>query len=111
MSRVQVILRALAPASIALAAASRMMAADVQPVRQPSEDVNGPDVRLKTGLNPNQNLLFNGWGVTPAGEQVPVSDLALKLVVSPDKKRLVGVHGGFTRHGVTLIDIANRKEA
>jgi YVTN family beta-propeller protein len=111
MNQVRDILRALAPAAIALAAASRMIGAEVQPVRQPSEDVNSPDVRLKSGLKPNQNLLFNGWGVTPAGEQVPVSDLALKLVVSPDKKRLVGVHGGFTKHGVTLIDIANRKEA
>jgi len=111
MKRMTVVLRAWAPAALALAAAARMIAADVQPIRQPGEEVNGPEVRLRPGLKPNQNLLFNGWGVTPAGEQVPVSDLALKLVVSPDKKRLVGVHGGFTRHGVTLIDIANRKEA
>jgi len=109
MKRMTVVLRAWAPAALALAAAARMIAADVQPIRQPGEEVNGPEVRLRPGLKPNQNLLFNGWGVTPAGEQVPVSDLALKLVVSPDKKRLVGVHGGFTRHGVTLIDIANRK--
>jgi YVTN family beta-propeller protein len=106
----KVVLRAFAPALISVAAASRMLAADVQPVRQPSEDVNGPEVRLKSGLKPNQHLLFNGWGVTPAGKQLPVSDLALKLVVSPDKKRLVGVHGGFTRHGVTVIDMASRAE-
>jgi len=110
MNRVNVIWRAWAPAAVTLAAASRMIAADVQPVRQASEEVNAPGVRLRSGLTPDRNLLFNGWGVTPAGAQVPVSDLALKLVVSPDQKRLVGVHGGFTKHGVTLIDIANRKE-
>jgi YVTN family beta-propeller protein len=79
-------------------------------IRQPNEDVDSPDVRARAGLRPNENLLFNGWGMTPAGEQVPTSDLALKLLVAPDKKRLVAVHGGYNRHGVTLIDIASRKE-
>lgn len=104
------ILQFLAPGAMALAVAGGVFGAEIQPIRQPAEDVNSPEVRLRSGLKPNQNLLFNGWGVTPAGTQVLVSDLALKLVVSPDKKWLVGVHGGFTRHGVTILDIANRKE-
>src|SRR5438093_10202296 len=74
-------------------------AADNSPVRQPTEDVNSPELRRKAGLQPNESLLFNGWGVTPAGDQVPVSDLTLKLVVSPDKKRLVAVNGGLGKHG------------
>ncbi len=111
MNRTKVALRALGLASIALAAPWHTIAADAQPVRQPNEDVNAPALRLKAGLTPNRSLLFNGWGITPAGEQVPVNDLALKLVVSPDGTRLVGVHGGFARHGVTLLDIASRKEA
>jgi len=83
-------------------------AADNNPVRQPTEDVNSPELRRKAGLQPNESLLFNGWGVTPAGDQVPVSDLTLKLVISPDKKRLMAVSGGFGKHGVTLLDLANR---
>jgi len=81
-----------------------------QPVRQPDEDVNSPALRERQGLRPNTNLLFNGWGVSPAGEQTLVSDLALKMVVAPDQKRVVAVHGGFNEHGVTLLDLGTRKQ-
>src|SRR5512147_3014404 len=79
-------------------------------VRQPGEDVNSKSLRQRQGLTPNQDLLFNGWGLSPAGEHVPVSDLVLKLVIAPDKKRLVAVHGGFGKHGVTLLDLESRKQ-
>jgi YVTN family beta-propeller protein len=86
------------------------IAPGAEPVRGPDEDVNSPAVRARPGLQPNENLLFNGWGVTPAGEHVPMSDLALKLVIAPDRKRLVAVHGGFTQHGLTLFDLATHKQ-
>jgi YVTN family beta-propeller protein len=79
-------------------------------LRGPDEDVKNPDLRGRPGLQPNKNLLFNGWGVTPAGQHVPTTDLALKLVVAPDHKRLLAVHGGFNEHGVTVIDIGTRKQ-
>lgn len=81
-----------------------------QPVRQPDEDVDSAAVRARPGLRPDANLLFNGWGVTPAGTHVPTSDFPLKLVVAPDRKHLIAVHGGYGRHGVTVIDLAMRKE-
>jgi YVTN family beta-propeller protein len=77
--------------------------------RQPNEDVNSPALRLRAGLLPNTNLLFNGWGLAPAGEHVSISDLALKLVVAPDGKRLLAAHGGFNQHGLSVIDIETRK--
>jgi len=98
-----------AAAAVAFTCADLSSAADRNAVRQPPEDVNSEAVRRKEGLTPNENLLFNGWGVTPAGDQVPVSDMALKLVVAPDKCRLVAVSGGFSNHGVTLLDMANRR--
>src|SRR5882762_4798428 len=75
------------------------------------QDVNAPEVRQRPGLHPGENLLFNGWGLTPAGRHVPVSDLPLKMLVTPDKKSLLAVHGGFNRHGVTLVAIAEQKES
>jgi YVTN family beta-propeller protein len=81
-----------------------------QPIRQPSEDVDSAQVRQRQGLAPDKNLLFNGWGVTPAGEHVVVSDLPLRLVVAPDQKRLVAVHGGYNKHGVTVIDATTRQQ-
>src|SRR5208283_3700697 len=86
------------------------VAASAQPARQPSEDVDSAQVRQRQGLVPDKNFLFNGWGVTTAGEHVAVSDLPLRLVVAPDQKRLVAVHGGYNKHGVTLIDPATRQQ-
>jgi YVTN family beta-propeller protein len=78
-------------------------------VRRASDDVKDPQVREAAGLKPNENLLFNGWGVTPAGEHVAISDLALKLVVSPDKKMLLATSAGFNDTGLRLLDIKSRK--
>jgi YVTN family beta-propeller protein len=86
------------------------VAAPAQSVRQPSEAVNSAEVRERQGLAPDANLLFNGWGVTPAGQHVAVSDLPLRLVVAPDQKRLLAVHGGYNEHGVTLIDPVSRRQ-
>lgn len=86
------------------------LAANAAQLRQPDELVNSPTVRARAGLEPNENLLFNGWGLTPAGQHVPMSDLALKLVVAPDRKRLLAAHGGFNKHGLTVFDIATRKQ-
>src|SRR5882724_322594 len=78
-------------------------------VRKTTEDVNDAAVRGRPGLQPDAHLLFNGWGVTPAGSAVPISDLALKLLIAPDKKTLVAVSGGFRNPGLTLLDISGRR--
>lgn len=73
--------------------------------RTPDEAVNSPALRERAGLLPGENLLFNGWGVTPAGTHTRISDMALKMVVSPDKKMLVAVSGGYSDTGLTLYDL------
>lgn len=78
--------------------------------RGADEDVKSAELRQRQGLLPGDNLLFNGWGVTPAGRHVPIrSDLALKMVVSPDGQRLIAVTGGYNDHGLAVIDIAAGK--
>ena len=77
--------------------------------RTPTDDLNTPALRERAGLLPGANLLFNGWGVTPAGTHTRISDMALKMVISPDKKRLVAVSGGFSDTGLTLYDLATQK--
>jgi YVTN family beta-propeller protein len=84
-------------------------AAQVNPTRQAGQDVGDAALRQTPGLRPGTNLLFNGWGATPAGEAVPISDMALKLAVSPDKRRLVAVSGGYPNTGLTLLDLAGRR--
>ncbi len=79
-------------------------------MRQGNEDVNRPDFREMRGLRPDAKLLFNGWGLSPAGVPVTTSDMPLKLVVSPDKKLLAAVCAGFNNTGLALFDIAGRKQ-
>ena len=77
--------------------------------RQGDEDVRSPSLRARPGLMPKGSLLFNGWGVTPAGEPRAISDLPLKFVFSPDKKMLLAASAGFNDPGLTLFDLTSRR--
>ena len=85
---------ALIRLALIFAAAAQLVRAQLPaalppPTRAAHEPVGSAAVRERAGLLPSENLLFNGWGVTPAGAHVRVSDMALKMIVSPDKKMLV----------------------
>jgi YVTN family beta-propeller protein len=93
---------ALAP----LLCAAMVLAGDSSS-RKPQDDVNSAELRGRQGLAPGENLLFNGWGVTPAGKHTEIrSDLPSKMVISPDHKRLVALTAGYNDEGLTLIDLA-----
>jgi YVTN family beta-propeller protein len=77
--------------------------------RAAGEDLNEPSIRQRAGMLPGENLLHTGWGVTPAGKHVRVSDMPLKMIVSPDKKMLVAVSGGFNDTGLTLLDVKTQQ--
>ncbi len=79
--------------------------------RAPHEDVNDPSVRQRQHLVPGQHLLHSGWGVTPAGRHVRVSDMPLKMIVAPDQQVLVAVSAGFTNTGITLLDLKSHEVA
>lgn len=79
------------------------------PTRAPEEDLNQPDVRSRSGMVPGPHLLHNGWGVTPAGRHVRVSDMVQKMIISPDRKMLVGVSGGYRDTGLSLLDLKTQK--
>src|SRR5882757_5123351 len=96
-------------AALALFALLPAHAQTTAPVRQANVEVNDAMLRTTAGLLPNTNLLFNGWGITPAGEHVRISDLPLKMVVSPDKKMLLAASGGFNDTGLSVLDIATQK--
>ena len=79
--------------------------------RQGEEDVNSLGLRYRAGLLPGTNLLFNGWGVTPAGSHVPVSDMPLKLVTAPDQKAVIAVCAGYNNVGLHIISLAEPHKA
>ena len=91
-------------AGVLTGAAVRGVAADAV-VRLPEEDVNSATVRQRQHLAPNTNLLHNGWGLTPAGEHVPIGDMALKLVVAPDGKAVIALCAGYRHVGINIIGL------
>lgn len=96
-------------AALSIALARPSVAAEASS-RGADEDVKAAALRQRQGLLPGDNLLFSGWGVTPAGRAVPIrSDLALKMVLSPDGRCLVAITGGYNEHGLAVIDLASEK--
>jgi YVTN family beta-propeller protein len=73
------------------------------------QPVDAPAVRESTGLAPDETLLFNGWGLTPAGRHVPTTDMPMKMVLSPDGRTLALTHGGYNAEGLTLVDVAEQR--
>jgi YVTN family beta-propeller protein len=74
--------------------------------RQPGEAVGTVELRTVAGLQPNGDLLFNGWGVSPAGEHVRLQgDMPLEMVVAPDGRALIAVQGGFSNQGVSVVSL------
>jgi YVTN family beta-propeller protein len=98
--------RFVAPASLLFCAA--MLFADPKAgasARQPGEDVDSAAVRTRPGLAPSSALLFNGWGVTPAGTHAASGDMPLRMVVAPDKKAVLAVCAGYNQQGVTVVSL------
>jgi DNA-binding beta-propeller fold protein YncE len=49
-------------------------------------------------------LLANGWRLAPAGRQLPVGDLPLTVVASPDGKYLIVTNNGLAKPSLSVID-------
>jgi YVTN family beta-propeller protein len=49
--------------------------------------------------------LPNGWSLTPVGKQLPLGDLPLNIVISPDKKLAAITNNGQSDQTIQLIDI------
>ncbi len=54
-------------------------------------------------------MLANGWKVTPAGEQIILSDLTLNIVISPESRYAFVTSNGYNSHDLTVVDLADRK--
>jgi len=55
-------------------------------------------------------LLSSGWRIKPAGVQIPVDSFPMSTVITPDKKFLLVLNGGYNPPSVSVIDIAAAKE-
>src|SRR5204862_8027836 len=80
------------------------------PTRLRSEDVNSQPVGTRQHLMHDASLLFNGLGLSPAGQHVRISDMPLKMVIAPDRKAVVAVCAGYNEAGVNLVSLDERRE-
>ncbi len=54
-------------------------------------------------------LLPNGWTITPAGKQVPLTDLPLNIVPLADGKHALVATSGFNKHQLSVVDLESLK--
>ena len=62
---------------------------------------------LKSELKAKQVTLPNGWKLSPHGTSLPLGDLPLNVVVSPDQRYLLVTNNGQSVQSLQLIDAAS----
>jgi len=63
------------------------------------------------GKQNNQTILLpNHYRLTPAGNQIPVGDLPLNMVLSPDGKYLSVTNNGYSKQFLSIIDVEKQKQ-
>ena len=55
-------------------------------------------------------LLPNGWTISPAGEQVPLTDLPLNIVPLSDSRRALVGSSGYNNHELVLVDLGTKQK-
>jgi YVTN family beta-propeller protein len=69
-----------------------------------------PVPREQVGIQPDGSfLLSSGWRIKAAGTQIPVDTFPMAAAVTPDKKFLLVLNGGFNPPSISVIDIATNK--
>ncbi|HET8550537.1 MAG TPA: bifunctional YncE family protein/alkaline phosphatase family protein [Bryobacteraceae bacterium] len=82
----------------ACAAAGILLVSQPAPVEQP-----GP-------LPGGGTLLVNGWRIQPAGKQIPLDTLPMASVLSPDRRHLIVLNGGYKPPSLSVVDLASGQE-
>ena len=62
--------------------------------------------RLLPGMTEDGKVLLpNQWSLNPAGKQIPIGDLPLNMVFSPDKHYLAISHGGYGPNEIIIVEL------
>lgn len=72
---------------------------------KPAQKASGTPVPTATGY-----LLPNGWRLTPAGQQVILTDLPLNIRISADGKYALVATNGYNAHELSVIELATGKK-
>lgn len=66
-------------------------------------------LQAQTVRKPGPALLPNGWGLSPAGRQMEIGGMPLKLEPLRDGRHLLAASDGFGEHFLAVIDLAEEK--
>jgi len=73
--------------------------------------ISQPAPREQAGPLPDSGfLLSSGWKIKAAGTQIGVDTFPMAQVLTPDKKFLLVLNGGYNPPSISVIDIASAKE-
>ncbi len=61
------------------------------------------------GKNDRGFLLPNGWTISPAGDQVTLTDLPLNIIALPGGKQALVATSGYNAHELSLVDLEAKK--
>jgi YVTN family beta-propeller protein len=64
-----------------------------------------PGGDARPGREKGDTLLPNGWRIAPAGKHLPVGDLPLAMVQSPDGRYLIIENNGYAKPLLTVVDL------
>ncbi len=56
-----------------------------------------------------KQVLFNGWGLSPAGHHVQIGSMPGCMILSPDGTRLLATSSGASQ-GLSVVDVVNRQQ-
>jgi YVTN family beta-propeller protein len=90
--------------SVATAAAIALTAV----LRADDDKADGPEKPRYAGRTDRGFLLPNGWTISPAGDQVELTDLPLNIVPLADGRHALAASSGYNPHNLVLVDLASR---
>ena len=59
----------------------------------------------KESVDTQRITLPNGWSLSPVGESLPLGDLPLNMVMTPDQRYAVVTNNGQSTHSLMLVDL------
>src|SRR5207248_3756418 len=71
----------------------------------------GDDKPRPVGATDKGFVLPNGWTISPAGQQVVLSDLPLNIIPLADNKHALVATSGYNKHELCLVDLATKTVA
>jgi len=66
-----------------------------------------PESQLPGSLGKGVILLPNGWKIQPAGKHIPLDDLPLEIIESPDGEYAIVTNSGYSPPILSVIDLKN----